>query len=100
MMPINISDSPFGFAFKFIAKTKEQKEDTENYLKKSTKTPFIFLHGHKGNVKQAISMTTFFLKQDLDIDMFSIDFVEGAVAVSSTLTYAEAEYTVKCIKTV
>ena len=93
-MPINMPESPFGFSFKFIAKTKEQKEDTNKYLKESTKTPFIFVHGHKGNVKQAISMTVFFQKQNVDIDMFSIDFVEGAVALSSTLTYAEAEYTV------
>ena len=34
------------------------------------------------------------------MDMFSIDFLEGAVALSSTLTYAEAEYTVACIKRV
>ena len=32
--------------------------------------------------------------------MFSIDFTEGAVAISHTLTYAEAEYTVECIKAV
>jgi glutaredoxin len=51
LLKLKMDDNPYGFSFRFIAVNKEQKDDLNKYVKKSTYTPFIFVHGHKGNVK-------------------------------------------------
>ena len=61
------------------------------------RTPFIFVHGHKGNVKQAISMSQFFEKKNLKLDMYSVDFKDAAVGLSHSLMYTEAEFLNKCL---
>lgn len=58
----------------------------------------LFVPGHKGNVKQAISMTRFFDKESVELEMYSVDFGEGAVAVSGELARAEADFVSQCIQ--
>lgn len=67
-------------------------------LQGSNSKPYLFIHGHKGNVKQAISMAMHFYYNNVEMTMYSIDFSEGAVAVSYDLLLAEAEFTILCIK--
>jgi PGAP1-like protein len=64
----------------------------------STAPPYLFIHGHKGSVKQAISMTQYFHKAGIEVNMFSIDFNEGAVGLSYSLLMAEVKFTEDCIK--
>ena len=58
----------------------------------------LFVPGHKGNVKQAISMTRFFEREGVEMEMHSVDFGEGAVAVSGDLARAEAEFVSQCLQ--
>lgn len=59
---------------------------------------YLFIHGHKGDVTQAISMTKFFFNHGLDFNMYSIDFNQGAVGISYSLLKAEVKFTEACIK--
>ena len=58
----------------------------------------LFVPGHKGDVKQAISMTRFFEREGVVWDVYSVDFGEGAVAISADLARAEAEFVSQCLQ--
>lgn len=81
--------SPYGFSL-------VQVRTSHSF--QTPKYPYLFIHGHKGSVKQAISMTKHFHMAGTEIDMFSIDFNEGAVALSHSLLLKEVEFAEKCIE--
>jgi hypothetical protein len=45
-------------------------------------------------------MTRYYEKRGLEIDMFSVDYLEGVVGISHKLNWMEAEYLVECIRMV
>lgn len=89
---ISLPDHKYGFYLKFVSVNSESQRDTYNYLKKSDRYPVVFVHGHKGNVKQAISMAKFYEDNGIYVDMFSVDFKEGAVGLSHNLLDQEAYF--------
>lgn len=59
------------------------------------------MHGHKGNVKQAIAMSGYLMRfKHLRYDIFSVDYNEGAVGLSYELLMAEAEYLKNCMNVI
>ena len=63
----------------------------------SPSSPYLFIHGHKGSITQGISMTQYFHTHGLELDMYSLDFNEGAVGISPSLLLAEVNFTQQCI---
>lgn len=82
-------DNPFNFTLSYLNTGEDHSNDYPIYL---------FIHGHKGSWKQAISMTKFFENHGAKISMYTIDFNEGAVGISYSLLLAEVDFTVKCIE--
>lgn len=86
-----VNGNPYGFTLNYL----------DIYTGRSKTTPyppFLFIHGHKGHVDQAIDMAQYFAFHDMDLDFYSIDFKEGAVALSYPLLAAEAEFVKDCLK--
>ncbi len=92
LFTISLPDHNYGFYLKFVSVNSESARDTYNYLKKSVRNPIVFVHGHKGSVKQAISMAKFYEDNGIYVDMFSVDFKEGAVGLSHNLLDQEASF--------
>lgn len=86
MIPVDIDQNPYGFRLISVL-TANRKGP-----------PVLFVHGHKGNAKQAIAMTDFFLKKGIIMNMYSLDFLEGAVGISHSLLYEEASFMQKALK--
>ncbi|CAG9311913.1 unnamed protein product [Blepharisma stoltei] len=80
---MKLPKSAYGFSLQYLDISKSRGEAT---------VPFLFIHGHRGSVKQAISMNQFFSNKGLSIDMYSVDFKEGAVGVSDSLLREEADF--------
>lgn len=89
---------PFGFTLKYLSSGDLQLSKAEAYLRASTADPVVFVHGHAGNVKQAISLTRFLLKQNLHVDVFSLDYLEGKSALSHRLLEEESEFLNKSLR--
>lgn len=80
---INMPANRYGFTLQFLDISKKKTDST---------IPFLFVHGHKGNVKQAISMNQYFSNKGLPIDMYSVDFKEGVSALGHSLLWKEAYF--------
>jgi hypothetical protein len=89
---------PFGFTLKYVSSGDLLESKAEAYLRHSSAQPVVFVHGHAGNVKQAISLTRFLLKQGLHVDVFSVDYLEGKSALSHRLLEEESLFLNKSLR--